>query len=105
MTLAEFKTIIASTGISCGYYQFPEGEVPALPFLVWFETETNNFGADNKVHKEVHEIAVEFYAKVRDLTNEGSIETVFANNGIFWNKEITYLDDEKCFETIYTLEV
>lgn len=105
MTLAEFKTMLDSTNITFVYYQFKENQVPSLPFGVWFEVETNNFGADNKVYQEIHDIRVEFYAKNRDLTNEALIESVFNSNSIFWNKEITFLDDEKCFETIYSLEV
>jgi len=105
MTLTDFKTIINGTGLSTIYFQWPEGEVPALPFVCWFEEDTDNYGADNIVYVQRHNIAIELYARNRDLTSEGLIETALETNSIFWDKEITFLDDEKCYETIYKIQI
>lgn len=103
MTLLELKTILASTTFPVAYRSF--AEATTLPCICYFETGTNNFGADNKVYKVNREVAVELYTKNKDVTSEATLEGIFDTNEIFWEKEETYLDDEKCYEIIYTIEI
>lgn len=105
MTLAKFKTMLDELNLPVGYYEFPEGTVPSLPFIVYFETGTDNFSADGIVYQDIHKIATELYSVNRDLTIEHSIESLFEKYGIFWDKEFQYLNDEKCYITIYETEI
>lgn len=105
MKAKDIQAMLATTGIPFVYHHYPQKKVPPLPFGAWLEAGTDNFGADNKVHSEAHDIRIEFYARDRDWDNEALIESTLDSNNIFWNKECDYLNDEKCYITIYYLEV
>lgn len=105
LNIEDIQDMLEETELEVAYDHFPESEVPDLPFLVWFEAETENYGADNKVYQDRHDVRVEFYSKFRDIGLESDIEDLFDTYGIFWNKEIAFLDDEQCYMTIYYLEV
>lgn len=109
MTLADIQTMLTSvagfSGSTVVYESFPVGEAPPLPFICWLETETDNFAADGVVYSETHRIDIELYAKARDLISEGNIEAKLNEYGIFWDKEVDYLDSEKCFMTTYSITI
>ena len=105
MTLAEIYTMLTGiTGFSkkVAYRSFPKGEAPALPFICYLDTQTNNFVADNRVYAVIQEIDIELYTKTKDITSEALIEAALAANNIVWEKYEEYLDDEKVYEVIYT---
>lgn len=104
MTLEKFYKMLETIGLPIAYYAFPEGEAPKLPFLIYFEMGTDNFAADGIAYHEIKRMSVELYIQRRDLKLEQTIENTFTQNGIFWNKEFTYLDSEKCYEIIYEME-
>lgn len=103
MTLQEVKTLLETTGLPVVYYAFPPGEVPELPFLVYFEDQTNPFAADGAVYYASKHIFVELYTQVRDTATEELVET--ALSGLFYNKEVGYVQDENCYQIAYDLEV
>jgi len=104
MTLSQFHKMLEGAGLPVTYYEFKDN-VPPLPFIVYLETNTNNFASDGIVYAEIKRMAVELYCSVRDLTLEQKIENIFTENRIFWQKEFTYLEDEKCYEVIYEMEI
>lgn len=104
MTLTQFHKMLESAGLPVAYYEFKD-KAPPLPFIVYLETSTNNFASDGIVYAEIKRMAVELYCSVRDLTLEQKIENIFTENRIFWQKEFTYLEDEKCYEVIYEMEI
>ena len=97
-SIPEFKNKVA-------YRAFPVGEAPKLPFICYLQTGTNNFFADNKVYTTAKEVDIELYSQLRDEISEELIEEALYNNNITWTKSIEYLDDEKVYEVIYTVEV
>ena len=108
MTLAELYNALKSiTGFSnkVVYRAWPVGEAPPLPFIVFLVEGSDNFGADNIVYKAINRVNVEFYTKNKDTVSEGLIEALFENLSIYWEKDETYLDDEQCYEIIYSIEV
>ena len=64
-----------------------------------------NTFADNKVYTTAIIVDIELYSKSRDLISEKLIENKLADNDITWTKDIEYIDSEKVYETIYTVEV
>jgi hypothetical protein len=104
MTLAEFKQMLEQTELPVAYYEFKD-KAPKLPFIVYLETNTNNFASDGVVYHEIKRLAVELYCANRDLTLEQKLEAIFKQNGIFWEKEFEFLEDEKCYEIIYEMEI
>ena len=103
----ELKTLgeLLATVYPTAYWSFPEKKAPEMPYLVYFEESSNNFGADNKVYHHRKQIAVELMTAIKDPSAESAVEAVFDANDIFWNKTETHLDDENAYEVIYTLEV
>lgn len=97
-SIPEFENKVA-------YRAFPVGEAPKLPFICYLQTGTNNFFADNKVYTTAKEVDIELYSQLRDEISEELIEEALYNNNITWTKSIEYLDDEKVYEVIYTVEV
>lgn len=100
-TLGAYLEIVYPTT----YWSWPEGEAPAMPYLVYFEEGTNNFGADNKVFHFARRIYVELLTEKKDPAAEANVEALLDGLDIFWTKEETHLDDEDAFEVIYSMEV
>lgn len=87
------------------YWSFPENEAPAMPYIVYFETSTDNFGADNKVYHKIKGISVELMTKTKDPTAEAAVEAALDAADIFWNKTESHLDDEDAYMVVYDMEV
>lgn len=105
MTLKEFKPVLDSTGLPVAYRAFPEGEAPALPFLCYYFPYTNNFAADGVAYAIINHGNVELYTQVKDPVTEGKVEAALTGAGIYWEKSETYLEDEKCLQILYEIEV
>lgn len=103
MSLKEFLEVLSSTGIPVAYWSFPKGKAPAMPYICYFETDSNNFFADGTTYQKITGIAVELYTKEKDFEAEEKVEKALSS--FCWNKEETHLDDENCYEVIYELEV
>lgn len=109
MTLTElYAALDGLTGFKdkVVYHHWPAPEaIPAMPFIAYAEEGSDNFGADNIVYKKISRIRIELYSENKDTASEGAIETMLTNNSIYWEKDETYIDDERCYETIYSIEV
>lgn len=106
--LDELKEILESiTGFEkkVAYRAFPEKAAPKLPFICYMETGTDNFFADNQVYSSASIVDIELYSKLRDTKSEKLIEDKLKEHNITWTKDIEYINDEKCYEVIYTVEV
>ena len=103
MILEEFVTTLAKTELPMTYGAFPEEEVPALPYICYLNPEDNNFAADGKVYHSSKVIHVELYTEKRDLEIEKAVEAVLST--FFYEKTATYIEDEKCYQILYELEV
>lgn len=106
--LNTIKTILE--GISgfenkVAYRAFPVGEAPALPYICYLSTDTDNFIADNKVYLEIQQIDIELYTKYKDEATENLIETALNSASIPWQKHEDYLDNQRCYEILYEVEV
>lgn len=106
MTLSKLRTVISEISTfqnKVAYRAFPVGEAPALPFVCYLATNTNNFDADNKVYAVIQNVDVELYTATKSETTEAALETALNDNGLVWEKSEVYLEDENCYEIIYTL--
>lgn len=104
MGLKELGDIL-KTVFPTAYWSFPENEAPEMPYLVYFEDSSDNFGADNKVYHHRKQISVELMTREKDPNAEVAVEAAFDANYIYWEKAETHLDDEDAYEVIYSLEV
>lgn len=103
MTLEELKELLKTTGLPVAYRSFPENEAPPLPFICFLVANSNNFIADGIVYQKTDHILVELYTKQKDVESEGRVEQVLSS--FVWEKTETYIDDEKCYQILYEIEV
>lgn len=104
MALDDLYTILNAV-YPTAYWSFPVGEAPAMPYITYFESNSDNFGADNKVYHHTKQISVELLTKTKTPTAEAAVESALDSHNIYWEKTETHLDDEDAYEVIYTLEV
>lgn len=83
------------------YRAWPVNEAPPLPYIVYYSTSAENFGADNIVYHSRRNIRIELLAEYKDITLEQNIEAVLP----YWTRTEDYLEDEKCYLTSYEIEV
>lgn len=108
MTLAEINSILKSIpGFEkkVAYRAFPKGKAPALPFICYLATQTNNFNADNHVYHVIQGVDIELYTRRKDYTSEAAVEAALNANNIIWEKYEEYLDDEEMYMITYEVEV
>jgi len=105
MKLTEIKTMLGQTELSVTYYSFPIGDVPALPYLVWYLPSSSNVAADDKVYKRVETLNIELYSKTKDFASEAIVEEVLDAWNMVWDKTETYLDDEHMYEVLYEMQI
>lgn len=103
MTLAELKTKLDTSDLPVAYMSFPETEAPSMPFICFMATYTDNFGADGTVYEVIQAAEVQLFTKNKDLTAEAALEGVL--DGLYWNKQDEYIEDELCYRVIYTITI
>lgn len=107
-TLNELKSSLSSISTfrnKVAYRAFPVGKAPKLPFICYLVTDTDNFDADNKVYHVIQSVDIELYTAKKDVQTESLLEAKFAEIGLVWDKDETYLDDENCYEIIYSTTI
>lgn len=76
-----------------------------VPFLVWYEDGSNNFGADNRVFKSISSFVIEMYDRRRNLALESKLESLFFNEKIFFEKATSFISEERLFVTYYYISL
>lgn len=105
MTLTEFNAILKTTGLPVAYLAFPAEKCPAMPFITYQETGSNNFGADGKVFQKVRTMQIDLFTKQKSPAIEDLLENALDEAGIFWNKYQTVEDTESCQRYTYETEI
>lgn len=103
MILEQIKAVLESTGLPVVYRAWQENAAPPLPYICYYVTGTNNFGADNRVYNKTINVNVELYSALKDVQSEEKIEDALSS--IYWNKTETFIDSEKCYQILYEIEV
>lgn len=91
----------AETGIPTAEVAFTHPQ--KLPFIAILD-RTEEDGDDYHTRIVEHDLTVEFYAARIDRRNEDRIEAAFKKSGWKAVKERAWIDREKMFETIYSIE-
>ena len=105
MTLAELNLILQNTGLPVAYLAFPADQAPTMPFIVYQETGSDNFGADNVVWHSNMRIQIDLLCYRKSRETEESLETVLTEAGIYWEREVIFNDDEQCYRTTYDITI
>lgn len=103
MTLAELKTQLDTTKLPVTYNSWPIGHAPALPFICFRVTGSDNFPADNAVFFPTQDVDVELYTENKAPETEALLEAALAP--FVWEKTEEYISDERMYEIIYTINI
>ena len=103
MTLEDLMTILTATKLPVTYEAFPIGYAPALPFICYRVTDSDNFGADNGVYYPISNVDVELYTETKDPATEELVETALA--GFYWEKSESYIPDERMYQITYSIQI
>jgi len=98
---ATLFNLLKTTGLPVAYRHFVSP--PSPPYIVYLFAYSSNFGADNKVHKEIPNYQVELYTTIKDPASEALIENIFDANDIYWKKMETYIESEGLFQVLYEI--
>ena len=106
MTYQEIFEMLQSSELPVTYYQWNEDDdIPSLPYLVFYFPTSDNFGADNRVYKNIENLNVELYTKNKDFATEKQVETLLEENGFFWEKQESFIESENMYEVLYQMQV
>lgn len=103
MTYKEIKTLLSTTNLPVVYYQWPEGQAPEPPYLIFYYPGDNDFVGDNSNYQKIRELTVELYTDQKDFALEETVEGVLS--GMVYSRYETYIDDERMFLVTYEMEV
>ena len=87
------------------YCTWRVGEAPDLPYICYYSTGSDNFGADNIVYHPRRLVRIELYSKTKDIAPEAAVEAALTAGGIFWERDESYIDDEQVYMSIYEGEI
>lgn len=105
MKRKEIADMLASTGYPVTYFQWPEKEVPPLPYICYYYPAMTPETADDTHHADIDTLNVELYTKEKQLDAEKNVEKALLNAGLVFTKEEDYLNDENMYEELYMMEV
>lgn len=104
MTYEDIAKMVASIGLPFAYYQFPDGTEQAPPFIC-FLYDYNDVHADNANYAGRVTVMIELYTDTKDFAREKAVEDVLASNGLSWGKTQTFIDSERMYQTVYSMEI
>ena len=105
MTLEELARMLEKTGFPFAYDHFAEGESTDPPFICYLLPGSDNFAADGRVYFRISEVRIELYTDRKDPGTEALVETVLDDAGIFYNKSEAWIQSEKLYEVLYSMEL
>ena len=105
MTHNEVFSMIMSVGFPAAYNHFPEDTAKAPPFICYYYPASDDFLADNYNYVKKEQLYIELYTAYKDFTAEQALETVLRQNEMVYSRAETYIDSEKMYLELYTMEV
>lgn len=105
MSYEEINEMMMEVGLPFAYHHFAEGESPNLPFLLFLSPGENTFSADNLMYHSFKQLNIELYTDVKSPETERRVEEVLLQHNIYYTKTEVWIESEKLYEVLYTMEV
>lgn len=105
MTAREVSDMIASVGLPCAYYQFPEDTAQAPPVICFYYARSRNFHADDTAYTRAEELIVELYTPEKRFDLEARVEEALDAHGLAWRREENFLKSERLIVEVYRMVV
>lgn len=105
MNLMEFKSELEKLDIPIQYRAFSVGQAPELPYIIFYENDSDNVFADNSNWFDVLNVVCELYADEKDIELETKLQKLFYYNEIEYNSTETYIDSENMYLKAYDVQI
>ena len=105
MNLMEFKAELEKLDIPIQYRAFSVGQAPELPYLIFYENDSDNVFADNSNWFDVLNVICELYTDNKDIELETKIQKLFYYNEIEYNSTETFIDSENMYLKAYDVVI
>lgn len=105
MSFQEVANMISTLNIPFAYRAFEQGTAQQCPFICYLYTGNTPEPADNTNYAKIETLAIELYTDQKDFELESQIETLLTNNELVFDREESWLSDEKMQMTVYTMDV
>ncbi len=107
MTQQELYTLLKAIGYPVAFFAFDSP--PALPYLVYLDTTSEDFMADNRNHVGVTNWQVELYTAIgmqtgERLAAERKVQAALGASELPYMRSRQRLDTEKMYQTLYTIQ-
>lgn len=109
MTTAEVYSMLASIddGVPVAYSHFlgtPQQPAPPPPWIVYFYPGSEDYYADDRNYQPISALSIELYTEQKDFALEAKIEAALSAAGFAWEREETYLSDQRLNMVSYDME-
>lgn len=105
MNLMEFKGELEKLDMPIQYQSFALGQAPDLPYLIFYEDDSDNLFADNVNYFNNLNLTCELYSDEKDLELETKLQKLFFDNEIEYNSTETFIDSENMFMKAYNVSI
>lgn len=105
MNLMEFKSELEQLEIPIQYQAFASGHAPSLPYLIFYENDSDNIFADNHNYFDVLNVVCELYTDEKDIELETKLNKLFYDNEIQYNSTETFIDSENMYMKTYDVQI
>lgn len=97
------KEKLEASGLPVAYRVFPKDKAPNLPFICFYTSGASNMPADGENYYRIDGLIVELYTKDKNSETESLVESQL--DFAIWDKVENYIDTEKAYQIVYTMEV
>lgn len=105
MTLPELKDKLKTLNLPIAYRCFAVGQVPELPYIVYYVDEDIGFYADDIVYYEGCAVTIEVYTGQKDLQLEKKVKELLNENELPYESYESFLDSENMYLKAYEIEI
>lgn len=106
MRLSDIKKALGTVGYPVAYHHFAPGEVPELPFIVYYVPEGREVGADNLPFVSLRTVRTELYTDRKDPEAECKVRAALSSAGLYPQLAgETYITSGKMYLNAYESEV
>nr|DAX89283.1 MAG TPA: tail completion protein [Caudoviricetes sp.] len=92
--------MLKQLNIPVAYQSFKQSQ--RLPYIIFVQSGSNNFGADCKVYHKDNKYNIELYFEDKDFALEEKLEDLLDENDIYWTKSADIrIESENMTEVIY----
>lgn len=103
MTATELYNLLKTLNLPVAYDHFEQKTNAKVepPFIVYREDEPFTKKAEDVTWHKSNNYIVELATDIKDVELEETLEQLFTNNDLPYDKEETYIDDERIFQIRY----